>query len=74
MFIVTSVILFIVLREFFLWYWRVNKIADNQEIQIKLLEEIKFLLHKTIKKEQKDEQSDLIRNYPKFSKPSKDSK
>ena len=42
--IVISIILFIVLREFFLWYWRINKRVENQEKQIKLLEEIKSLL------------------------------
>ncbi len=34
------IIVLLILRVFFLWYWKVNVIVENQEKQIKLLTEL----------------------------------
>jgi hypothetical protein len=42
------VVLFLAVRSLFLWYWKVDTIVANQEIQIALLKEL-LDEHKTIK-------------------------
>lgn len=34
------IVVLLILRVFFLWYWKVNVIVENQEKQIKLLTEL----------------------------------
>jgi uncharacterized membrane protein YqiK len=34
------IVLFLALRMLFLWYWRVDTIVENQEIQIRLLKKL----------------------------------
>jgi hypothetical protein len=43
--------IFLALRSLFLWYWKVNTIVKNQEIQIKLLTELVQLNKGTSKSE-----------------------
>lgn len=45
-FIILFVILFFVLRELFCWYYKFNRMVDNQERIISLLEEISSKLDK----------------------------
>jgi uncharacterized membrane protein YqiK len=40
LFMAFFVLLFLVLRMFVLWYWRVDTIVENQEIQITLLRKL----------------------------------
>lgn len=37
---VITIVVFIVFREFFTWYWKINQIVKNQEIQTELLRTI----------------------------------
>jgi len=39
-----SILLFLALRFFVLWYWKVNDIVANQEKQVKLLRDILMFL------------------------------
>ncbi|HTJ53231.1 MAG TPA: hypothetical protein VL443_27440 [Cyclobacteriaceae bacterium] len=39
-----SILVFLALRVFVLWYWKVNDIVTNQEKQIKLLRDILMFL------------------------------
>ena len=43
--IIIAIIIFFVVREIMLWYWKINKIVENQDEQIKLLEEILYSMN-----------------------------
>jgi hypothetical protein len=42
--IIVSIIVFLALRQFVLWYWKVDKIIQNQEMQNSLLEQLVWRL------------------------------
>lgn len=46
--------LFLLLRSFMLWYWKINVIVKNQEQQTKLMEEQRDLLAKLLQQSSKN--------------------
>jgi hypothetical protein len=42
---------FLALRALMLWYWKVDRIVDNQQSQIKLLQELLHAVNKSNKSE-----------------------
>ncbi len=45
-FIIIAIVLFFVLRQFFTWYWKINKIIEEQEKTNSLLKQmVNFHMH-----------------------------
>lgn len=49
---VITIVVFIVFREFFTWYWKINQIVKNQELQNELLRSILINAGGNVEKEQ----------------------
>ncbi|HEY5590232.1 MAG TPA: hypothetical protein VIK55_04370 [Paludibacter sp.] len=48
LFVAITVTLFLILREVMCWYWKINKIVENQEEQLKTQRQIASLLMKIV--------------------------
>lgn len=44
---IVSIAIFLAMRALVLWYWKIEKIVDNQQVQIRLLQDLINELNKT---------------------------
>lgn len=52
--IIIILVVFVIAREILCWYWKINKVVENQEKLLEIMEDILFEMQKSNIKNNKD--------------------